>query len=452
MDNKKSSFDKEELATEILVLLELKNISTREAIKKVMKRYEIDNWRIRGSAHRLSLETIKKLNTIDKIIQENLKDGNSFNKMDLFLKNLLRISVYRMKFNKISSQLVTNQAVEIFKKHTNKLKILKFLNAILRQIEKKPLDQYLKGKNQVEDLSFRYFYPSWLIEYLIKHYGLKFTEEFIKEDKINNHVRINTLKISIEEALEKLSDENFEVKQNKYIPECIRILSYEEPATRSKLYSKGMIYIQSKSSMIVSRILDPKKGELIADLCAAPGSKTTHLGQLMENEGMIVAIERFHKRIPELIKNIRKMGVKIAHVINADSKIFHQFTRVKFDKILIDPPCSGTGTFTSRPLIKWKLSPKILEKYILVQNNILASGARRLKKDGILVYSTCSVMIEENEGVVDEFLKRNENFSIIKLKNDFKMLELDNYPEALRLYPHINGSEGFFIAKFQRKY
>ena len=445
-----NSFDKEELATEILELLESETISEREAIKKVMKKHEIKDWRIRGSAHGLTLETVRKLNVIDKIIKKNLKDRNSFDKFDSFLKNLMRITVYQMKFTNKSPELVTNQALEIYKKRNKSQKQVNFLNAIFRQIEKQPVEQYLKGKDYVEGLSLQNFYPSWLIRYMLKRYDKLFTEEFIKYRIPPDFVRINTLKITIKEALETLKEEKYEYERVEGIPECVKIISHDQPVTRSLLYLKGMIYIQSKSSILVSKILDPNKGEVIADLCAAPGGKTTHIAQLMENRGFILALERNINRIPELYKNIGKLGVKIAHVICGDSFLFNKLSRIKYDKMLIDPPCSGTGTIDSRPMTKWKFKPKFIPKNVYVQEHILMRGSENVKKGGTLLYSTCSVLVEENEGVIGSFLKANENFKIVNIKNSHGMPGLENYPEALRLYPQIDGSEGFFIAKFKR--
>ena len=445
-----SSFDKEELATEILALLETETISEREAIKKIMKKYKINDWRIRGSAHRLTLETVRKLNVIDKIIKKNLRDRSSFDKFNPFLKNLMRVTIYQMKFTNKSPELITNQALEIYKRRNKSQKQVNFLNAIFRQIEKKPVDQYLKGKDYLENLSLENFFPSWLIQYMLKWYNKPFTEEFIKYRIPPEFVRINTIKISIKEALKKLEEENYEYEEVKGIPECIKISSYEHPVTRSVLFLKGMIYIQSKSSILVSKILNPKKGEVIADLCAAPGGKTTHIAQLMENKGFILAIERNFNRIPELHKNLGKLGVKIAHVVCGDSFNFNNFCRIEYDRMLIDPPCSGTGTIDSRPITKWKFKPKYIPKNVHVQEHILMNGSKNVKKGGILLYSTCSVLVEENERVIDNFLKKQDNFKIINIEKEYGMPGLENYPEALRLYPQIDGSEGFFIAKFIR--
>ena len=444
------SFDKEELTSEILILLENENTSEREAIKKVMSKKGIKDWRIRGSAHRLTLETLRRKNVIDRIIKFTLKDWNSFDKLDPFLKNLLRVSVFQMKFSNISSALITNQALEILKRRVKNKKPVSFLNAILRQIEQKPVEEFLKGKNEIESLSLKYFYPSWLIKHVIKQHDKEFTKNFITERPLENHFRINTLKIPVKNALEKLHDHGYQYKQDKIIPELIKLISYKKPLTRSKLHLKGMLYIQSKSSILVSRILDPRPGEVVADICAAPGGKTTHIGQLMENEGLIIAVELFLKRIPELKRILNKLGVKITHVINGDSKRFNQFMQLKFDKVLVDPPCTGTGTLQTRPLTKWNLSSTDIPRFARIQQNILRGGAKSVKKGGFLVYSTCSIMIEENEQVLRNFLQEHDNFKIIKIKREFGTPGLENFPEAIRLYPHVDETEGFFIAKFQR--
>ena len=450
MVKKSVSFDKEELASEILILLENENISERIAIKKVMEKKGIKDWRIRGSAHRLTLETLRRRNVIDKIIRSSLKDWSSFDKLDPFLKNLLRVSVFQMKFSNISSALVTNQALEIIKRHPKIAKSVSFVNAILRQIEQKPVEVYFQGKNDIENLSLKHFYPSWLIKHVTKQYDKKFTRQFITEIPLENYFRVNTLKIPIQKAVDKLKEQGYRIEQEKRIPELLKLVSYKKPITRSKLHLKGMIYIQSKSSIMVSRILDPQPGEVVADICAAPGGKTSHIGQLMRNKGLIIAVELFKKRIPELKRILDKLGVKIAHVVNGDSKIFNQFMKIKFDRILVDPPCTGTGTLQARPLTKWQLSSTDIPRFARIQQNILRSGAKTVKKGGTLVYSTCSILIEENERVLREFLSKHDNFKIVQIEKDYGSPGLDNYPEAIRLYPHVDKTDGFFIAKFQR--
>ncbi len=452
MVKKLVAHDKEELTTEILILLENENISEREAIKRIMTRKGIKDWRVRGSAHRLALETLRRKNLIDKIIRDNLKDWSSFNKFDPFMKNLMRVAVFQMKFSDKSSALVTNQALEILKRHVENPKQISFLNAILRQIEQKTVKEYLQGKNEIENLSLKYFYPSWLIRLLIKEFNMNFAEKFITEPPLENHFRINTLKIPIKNALEKLKAHGYQIEQDKNIPELIKLISYKQPITRSKLHLKGMLYIQSKSSILVSRILDPRPGETVADICAAPGGKTTHIAQLMENQGILISLELFSKRIPELLRIINKLGVKITHVINGDAKIFNHLIRLKFDRVLIDPPCSGTGTLQTRPSTKWKLSSTDIPKFAGIQQNILRGGAKTVKTGGILVYSTCSIMKEENEQVLEIFLKENEDFKILKIERKYGTPGLDNFPEAIRLYPQVDETEGFFIAKFQKIY
>ncbi|NVM01376.1 MAG: hypothetical protein HWN67_03520, partial [Candidatus Helarchaeota archaeon] len=261
--------NKELVVGEILDSIENYNFSERQAIKQIIKKYKITDWKIRGAIHALTFEIIRKLNGIDEIIKYSLKDRSSFQRIKLTIKNLLRVGVYEIKFmDKVPAQ-ITNEIVEITKQKFGKKKS-KFVNALLKSIEKIGLgeieDQLIESKR----LSFKYFHPNWYIEYLEKLLDKESVIAFLEENnKIPQvYLRANTLKIQINKLIEILKNNSVDLEQDPNFPEIIKVIRSKKPVTRIKSYKKGLYYIQTKSSAVVTHVLDPQPNELILDICA----------------------------------------------------------------------------------------------------------------------------------------------------------------------------------------
>jgi NOL1/NOP2/sun family putative RNA methylase len=223
-------------------------------------------------------------------------------------------------------------------------------------------------------------------------------------------------------------------------------------------HNQGHFYIQEAASMIPVLALNPKPGENVLDMCASPGSKTTQIAQMMNNKGKIIAADVRDDRIAILKRNISRLGVKNCEIVKKSGQ---QFKDVLFDKILVDAPCSGTGTMREQEEIdKW--NPKIFERVSFEQKSLLHSAYCVLKKGGLLVYSTCSLEPEENELVIDWLLKRHKKTHLeeIKIPNlnrsepilEYKEMKIDSrIKSCLRLWPQDNDTSGFFVAKIRKK-
>ena len=201
----------------------------------------------------------------------------------------------------------------------------------------------------------------------------------------------------------------------------------------SELWQGGAVQPQSRASMLVSRMLGPRPGERVLDLCAAPGGKTTHLAALMDDTGEVVAVERHPGRASALERTVARMRTTCVRVQEGDAAIPR--TDGQFDRILVDPPCSGLGTLQSRPDLRWRARPEATRELAALQARILAAGARALAPGGRLVYSVCTISRAESEDVVEEFLRDHGDFAL---------------EEHVRLLPHRDGTDGFFIARLRR--
>ncbi len=285
--------------------------------------------------------------------------------------------------------------------------------------------------------------------------------DFIKKESPRRYIRTNTLKIDPKDLKKRLEDKGWRLKEISWYPIAFEVLEKEETPIGSTLeYSLGYYYPQDKSSMIPPLVLDPKPGEVILDLCAAPGSKTTQMAQHMENRGVILANDIDLERIKALASNVQRMGCINVIITRNDGRKFKKVGEM-FDKVLVDAPCTGTGTLIWDLSITNRWSPKLSLNFSRLQFSLLSAGFSCLKPGGALVYSTCSLEPEENEAVISDFLKTFENAKIEKIKiKGIKHIkgilewEKNSFDEEVkkcwRIYPHFNNSEGFFISKIRK--
>jgi NOL1/NOP2/sun family putative RNA methylase len=310
--------------------------------------------------------------------------------------------------------------------------------------------------------------PNWeeirIKEKFKDHYSkLTDWEEFKKYSLsfLRRSIRVNTLKCSIDE-LKKRLEKDWELTQ---IPWCKEGFWIEHKAEEKRRdignileHTLGYFYAQEAVSMIPPIVLDPKPGDFVLDMCASPGSKATQIAQYMENKGMLIANDFTGMRMKPLDINIQRMGITNAIVTLMHGANFRSF---EFDKVLVDAPCSGTGTIRKslKTLLIW--NPKITKKFSMTQKKLLETGFNNLKKGGTIVYSTCSLEPEEDEEVVSYLLDNHQDAKIeeIKLpglKSSIPVLEFQGKtynPEVincLRLWPQDNDTEGFFVAKIRK--
>lgn len=286
-------------------------------------------------------------------------------------------------------------------------------------------------------------------------------EEFEKvlKSRILKSFRINTLKISQKQILPRLIEKGWKLKQIPWWKSGYWVNVTTETLVKTLEYYLGYYYIQEAASMIPPLVLDPKPDEIILDACAAPGSKTTQIAEMMENSGVVVANDYNLKRLKALRGNLQKLGVMNCIVTYMDIRNFWK-TGLKFDKILLDAPCSGSGSIVTswRIMEEWSLAT--IKRMSSYQKVLLASAVKCLERDGILVYSTCSMEPEENEENVDFCVKKLrltvEKVKIKNLKYRNGLTEWNGkkfskeVENSIRIFPHDNSTEGFFVCKLRK--
>lgn len=352
----------------------------------------------------------------------------SFKKISPPIKNILRASIYELEYLKTPDYAVINSYVEISKKYEKNSS--GFVNAVLREFSRE--NQKVKLP---DSLSIKFSHPEWLIEKWVQIYG---EEETIKICEYNNtppvlSIRINTLKTTKPALMTLFTDNNIEFQESKISDECL-ILKNTGNIKNIIGYKEGLWLVQGESSSLAAKMLEPEPNEKILDLCAAPGGKTAHIAALMQNKGEITAVDISEKRIKKIKENCERLDITCVKTITGDASEYASGS--KYDRILIDAPCSNTGVFAKRPDARWKRTPEDVKNLTKLQMKILKNASTLLKKGGVLVYSTCSIEPEENLLLVQEFLEMDKNFTLEK---------------HVQILQSMHNADGFFIAKLLNK-
>lgn len=263
-------------------------------------------------------------------------------------------------------------------------------------------------------------------------------------------IRINTLKTNKEELKHILENEN--IKATDGILKDFLVLDKAKNIEKLESFKNGLFTVQDEAAGLTSLILDPKKGESILDACSSPGGKTTYIAQLVENEGQIIAFDIHEHRTRLVEQNAKRLGVNIIETKVQDASKFEEKYVNKFDKILLDVPCLGIGVLKRKPDIKWQKKKEDVKEISEIQYKILENCTKYLKPKGELVYSTCSILKEENENLIKRFLQKNKEFKLEKIENieeEFFKKYLKN-EQFLQVYQNKK-TDGFFICKLLKK-
>ncbi len=318
-----------------------------------------------------------------------------------------------------------------------------------------------QNENFILKLAQDYGYLPYMIERYIQFLGEDGTIELLmaNEKPLIPSIRTNTLKITPSDLEIRLKKKGFKLEKIEWIPYAFRAIKETSNLGSSHEFLQGYYYLQNIASMLPPVILNPKPDDVVIDMCAAPGSKATHLAQLMTNEGTLILIDRNRNRIPALEMNIRRMGIINSIIINMDA-IYLSKLNIRAPKILLDAPCTGEGLIRQDPKRKKSRKMRDIENMASIQKKLLTAGLDALEFNGELLYSTCSIAPEENELVVHEVLEKDNKFGISKIPKNFGVSGLtevygkslrDDLKYSQRLYPHIHHTIGFYFCLLKRE-
>ena len=375
-------------------------------------------------------------------------------RMERVVITILRIGAYQLLFmDRVPPSAAVDESVKLAK-GMKKVDAAPFVNGILRGIaeKRKEISYPDLQTDPLDHIVTLYSHPLWMVRRWVDQWSI---EETIALCQANNQIppltiRINTLKGSREAVISQLQDETIAATHTPYSPLGL-IISNPPPLTTWELLQEGWVQIQDEAAQFVSMLLDPQPGERVLDLCAAPGGKTTHLAQLMDNQGEIAAMDVSQNKLGLLQENCRRLGITIVKTVTHDATTPLPFPPGSFDCVLVDVPCTGLGTLRRNPDGKWRVKEVDIPRLQQIQGKILTRAATMVKKEGVLVYSTCTMTSEENEGMIEFFLSERNAF---RLEGALPFLPpgckgLVDSTGYLRTLPHRHGMDGFFAARME---
>jgi 16S rRNA (cytosine967-C5)-methyltransferase len=442
-------------ARDIVVLIEAVMLSekikpSQQAKRDVFRKHDILGSRKDPPLTALFYKIMLRQGIIDKIISDLTGVPNPL-LLDKFLRSALRVMIELELFSKGKVRFsnfmeIKNRVSAYLSSRSHPYVGMWFWETLnkVRNYELKPL-------NEDEELMFNYMLPKW---YMRKMMDLLGKEEAIKLFRALNRkphlsIRVNTLKSEINEVLEELSLKGKKVEISKVVPTVLR---FEGPYNfdESKCFKEGKIVIQEEAAALASIILNPKPGEVVVDLCAAPGGKTEHMGELMKNDGLIYAFDIDSGRIKRMKELLKRTDITIVKIFREDSRKAPRIIGYEIaDKVLVDAPCSSDGTLMKNPELRWRILESEVPKFAQIQYELLKAAIKLVKPGGYILYTTCSLLREENEDVITRLLsKEGKKLELVPLKKHY---DPGLIPGTLRVWPHKYPTIGFFYALLRKK-
>lgn len=405
----------------------------------------------RGLYHQLVFGVLRHRGTVDYYLSRLLKQP--LQKLEKPLPQILRLGLYQLLYlERVPAHAAVNEAVEMTRAVLPRASGL--VNAVLRNFLRSKDNLHLpdKHKNPAAWLSAAFSIPHWLITQWQQQLPASELEELAAASSTEPPLvlRVNTLKTDRAGLMQLFTENGISCTPCNYSPEGVRLAGRHQ-IRELPGFAEGLFAVQDEASQLVAHLLEVKPGHRLLDACAAPGGKTLHLAQLMNDEGSILATDLTEEKLKLVQESAARLGIKSVQTLVADVGSPDYLAGQQFDRILLDAPCSGLGVIRRNPEAKWRLTPAIIKGHAEKQRLLLAQVSGLLRPGGILVYSTCSIAKEENEQVMEDFLSHNPQFMIKKVSfvpTDSNSILLEN--KMLRLWPHRHGTDGFFAVSLMR--
>ena len=390
----------------------------------------------RALCHELVLGVLRWQLFLDKIVEHFAE--RRIESLDPAVRIALRLGLYQLRFlTRIPPSAAVNESVSLVR-HARLSSATGFVNAVLRHaIREADYDPASEVSDPLERISIRTSHPRSLIERWANEFGVEEAEAFAEANNVvpPTAFRVVSVRANEAEVLERIRSTGATVEASRVAKGAWRISG--ATSLVRELNAAGLIYLQDEASQHVAEVLDVKPGERALDLCAAPGGKTTLMADLARDNARIVAADRSAARMETVVATSNLQGLKSIKPLLLDAGEHLPFSLNVFDKVLLDAPCSGTGTLRRNPEIRWRLSEDAIKAFAENQKRFLANAAELVKPGGRLVYSTCSVEREENEEVIEEFVARDKRFKVLNTE---------------RTWPYRHGCDGFFIAAMEKQF
>lgn len=403
----------------------------------------------RALTHELVLGVLRWRGLLDRLIEQYAK--RPIARFDMKVVIALRLGLYQLRYlSRIPQSAAVNESVNLVKR-ARVTSAAGLVNALLRSAARL-IDQPVGDdvSDPAERASIELSHPAWMLERWRTMLGDDETHALalVNNSPAAQSFRINTLRFTAGDAIEQLAAEGVITRESQFAPGAF-VVESGPGSSVAKAAERGLIYIQDQASQLVSLLLDAKPGHRVLDLCAAPGSKSSHIAALTEDQAHIVSCDIHAHRLATLRSTCGRLGVTSIDAVALDATQALPFVEssMKFDRVLVDAPCSGTGTLRGNPEIKWRLKLEEIEELAKLQVSLLQNASAAVADGGRLLYSTCSLEPEENEAVIREFLNDNSAFRVSEPGGARDLLTDSGF---VRTFPHRQGSDGFFAAVLEK--
>lgn len=441
-----------EAALDVLLRIEQDRSYSNLLLNRTLQQYKLDKPDA-GLATEIVYGTIQRQGTIDYFLEPFVKGGLA--KLQPWVRSLLRLSFYQLYYlDRIPEHAVVNEAVQIAKRRGHQ-GISGMVNGVLRSVLRRKAELVLPdGLPAVRRIALATSHPEWMVRRWIRQFGEPAAERICEANNQPPRVsiRANKLRLGQAELAERLRQGGLEAEPSEVAPAGVIVRGGGNMALTPG-YAEGLFTVQDESSMLVAEWLDPQPGERVLDCCAAPGGKTTHLAEKMQDRGEIIACD-VHEHKERLIREqAERLGLRSIRTVTADARrLSAQFPPESFDRILLDAPCSGLGVIRRKPDMKWTKEESELESVCEVQRELLEAIHPLLKPGGVLVYSTCTVEKTENEEMVRSFLQRHPEFTPdAPPPGSHDGIRLSSGSASVQIMPYDFGSDGFYIARLRKR-
>jgi 16S rRNA (cytosine967-C5)-methyltransferase len=392
---------------------------------------------------------------LDWIIQQGLRFP--FRNIRPDVLNVLRLAVYQIFFmDRVPDSAAVNEAVGQVKGIAAN-HVVRSVNGILRQVCREKMDICCPGRSPdvIHYLSVCHSYPEWLVRRWVEEMGEESTEELLAAgNRIPSLVvRTNTLKLARAELIVLLQREGIAAKPTNFAPEGLVLEGLKGPVGRSSALRSGYFQVQGEAAQVCSHLLSPESGETVLDVCTGVGGKSTHMAQLMRDRGLIVGIDRNHRKLLKLVESSLRLGIHVIEPLAGDAEQgLSRLLRCSFDRIMVDGPCSALGVISRHPDVKWNREEGDLLRLGKLQQRILDEACLLLRPGGKMLYATCTLSREENEDVAEAFLRGHREMKLVDLRKRAPAWARDlvNDQGFLKCFPHLHGTDGFFGGVFEK--
>ncbi|MBE9206835.1 16S rRNA (cytosine(967)-C(5))-methyltransferase [Nostoc sp. LEGE 06077] len=421
------------------------------ALDRVLRKFKLPD-----SDRRLATElvygSVRRLRTLDALIDQLATKKSHQQPPEL--RTILHLGFYQLRYQeRIPPSAAVNTTVELAKENGFS-GLTGFVNGLLRQYlrltEKSPEPLKLP-ENPVERLGILHSFPDWIIQVWLDQIGLAETEQLCAwmNQTPTIDLRINPLRTNLEQVETALASAGISTQRIPHLPQALRLTSSPGGIQNLPGFTEGYWVVQDASAQLVSHLLDPQPGEVVIDTCAAPGGKTTHIAELMQDQGKIWACDRTTSRLRKLQENARRLNLHSIEICTGDSRNLPQFYNIG-DRVLLDAPCSGLGTLHRHADARWRQTPESIQELSLLQTELLSHTSNFVKNGGLLVYATCTLHLAENEAVISGFLAENSEWRIEPL-DESSPYSVYAAPQGwLKVWPHLWDMDGFFMVRLRK--